>query len=56
MTSEDIISLETERENCVSLVFETGERFGGIPAGSDGAPLKDFLDSALKALEVRTFC
>lgn len=54
MTSETAVS-STAGGSClsVSLVLETGERFDGIPVLSNETSLKDFLDYALKALEVR---
>ena len=52
MTSEAAVSSGSAGETSVSLLLETGERFDGVSIVNSEASLKDFLDAALKALEV----
>ena len=52
MSSDGIKSGGTVEE-LVTLILESGERFDGVPVPDNEVSLKDFLDSSLKALEVK---
>ena len=51
MASEVHLSGGGEQE-AITLILESGETFENIPVPDDQLPLKDFLDTALKQLEV----
>lgn len=44
--------MDSESIRAVTLVLETGERFEEVPVGDLEVTLADFVDCALKSLEV----
>ena len=47
--------MNPESIRAVTLVLDTGERFEEVPVAAEDVPLAQFLDQALKALEVSGF-
>ena len=52
MSSEDNTTGNSVTDEVVTLVLETGEKFERIPVCNKEATLEQFLDNALKTLEV----
>lgn len=48
--------MNSEINNTVTLILETGQKFEEVPVQTEDVPLAEFLDKVLKALEVTSVC